>query len=63
MTSRGFQIGARLFFAALTLAAVVTQSVVHIQHKVDVANFFGYFTNLSNIFASIVFIIDAIYLL
>jgi hypothetical protein len=37
--------------------------VVHIQHKFDVVNFFGYFTNLSNIFASVVFTIGAIYLL
>lgn len=63
MTTRGFLIGARLFFAALTLVAVVTQLVVHIQHKFDVINFFGYFTNLSNIFASLVFIFGAIYLL
>lgn len=63
MTTRGILIGARLFFAALTLFAIVTQLVIHLQHKFDLLNFFGYFTNLSNIFASVVFIVGAIYLL
>lgn len=63
MTTRGFLIGARLFFAVLTVIAIITQLVIHVQHQFAVLNFFGYFTNLSNIFASIVFIIGAIYLL
>jgi len=63
MSTRGFLIGARLFFAVLTLVAIISQFVVHLQHKFDVVNFFSYFTNLSNIFASVVFIAGAVYLL
>jgi hypothetical protein len=63
MTKRSALIGARLFFALLTLAAIATQLVVHLQHGYDVANFFSYFTNLSNIFASAVFLAGAYYLL
>jgi hypothetical protein len=63
MTKRYVLIGGRLFFGLLTLAAIITQLVSHIQHHFDVVNFFSYFTNLSNIFASVVFIIGAVYLL
>src|SRR5579872_177334 len=62
MSKRNVLIGGRLFFGLLTLAAMGTQLVVHIQHGFDVVNFFSYFTNLSNIFASVVFIAGAIYL-
>lgn len=60
---RFFLIVARMFFGALTLVAVGAQLVIHIQHNFSVLNFFSYFTNLSNIFASIVFIVGAVYLL
>lgn len=63
MSKRNVLIGGRLFFGLLTLVAIVTQLVVHIQHGFDVVNFFGYFTNLSNIFAAIIFIIGAVYLI
>ena len=57
MSKRTLLIGGRLLFGLLTLAAIVTQLVIHIQHRFDVVNYFGYFTNLSNIFASVVFLI------
>lgn len=63
MNKRIILIAGRLFFAALTLAAIVAQLVIHIQHQFPALNFFSYFTNLSNIFASVVFIIGAVYLI
>jgi hypothetical protein len=63
MDKRRILIVGRLFFALLVLTALVSQLVVHIRHGFDVVNFFSYFTNLSNIFASIVFLIGAISLL
>jgi hypothetical protein len=56
-------IGTRLFFGLLTLAAIGTQLVIQIQNRFSVVNFFSYFTNLSNIFAAVVMIIGAVYLL
>jgi hypothetical protein len=53
----------RLLFGLLTLVAVGMQLVIHIQHHFNVVNFFSYFTNLSNIFASVVFLIGASYLI
>jgi hypothetical protein len=63
VSKRNLLISGRLFFGLLTLAAIFTQLVIHIQHRFDVVNFFGYFTNLSNIFASVVFLIGAVSLL
>jgi len=54
-----FLIGARLFFGLLTLTAITTQLVVHVQHSYSIVNFFSYFTNMSNIFAAIVLLIGA----
>ena len=63
MDRRILLIAARLFFAALTLVAVAAQLVIHLQHTFPVLNFFSYFTNLSNIFASVIFVLGAVYLL
>ena len=63
MSKREILIVGRLFFGLLTLVAIIAQFAIHLQHGFDVGNFFGYFTNLSNIFASIVFIIGAVYLM
>ncbi len=63
MNRRTTLIGARLFFALLTLAAIVAQLVVNIQRGFDVVNYFSYFTNLSNILAAVVMLIGAIYLI
>lgn len=62
-TQRTVLIGARLFFGLLTLTAIGTQLVIHVQQGFNLVNFFSYFTNLSNILASVVFIIGAIYLI
>ncbi len=63
MSKRNILIGGRLFFGLLALVAVGAQFVIHVQHSFPVLNFFSYFTNLSNIFAAIVFIIGAVYLI
>lgn len=64
MTSRVAAVVFRLFFAALSLFAVGTQLfTVHIPNGYDVVNFFVYFTNLSNILISVVFIVGAIRLI
>lgn len=57
-------IGARLFFGLLTLVALGYQFVFLAQLGIlNPVNFFAYFTNLSNIFAAVVLIIGAIFLL
>jgi hypothetical protein len=53
----------RLFFGLLTLVAIGVQLGIHIQHGFAVLNFFSYFTNLSNIFAAVVFLLGALALL
>lgn len=64
MTSRVAAIVFRLVFAALSLFAVGWQLfAVHIPKGFDVVNFFVYFTNLSNILISVVFIIGAVRLI
>jgi len=63
MSKRRISIAARLFFSLLTLAAIATQFVVHLQHRFDLLNFFSYFTNLSNIFAAAVLLFGAATLL
>ena len=63
MSKRNFLIGVRLFFGLVTLAAIGTQLILHVQSGFNVVNFFSYFTNLSNIFAAVVMIVAAISLL
>ncbi len=63
VTQRTVLIVARLFFGILTLAAIITQLTIQIRNGFSVVNFFSYFTNLSNIFAPIVLIIAALYLI
>lgn len=63
MTKRNIFIGVRLFFGLLTLAAIGAQLVLHIQSGFSVVNFFSYFTNLSNLFAGVVMLISATYLI
>lgn len=50
----------RLVLAALSLAGVITQLSVSVAADFGVVNFFSYFTILSNLFASYVFIVSAI---
>jgi len=64
MGSRIAAIVFRLVFAALSLAAVATQFItVTLAKGHSVVNFFSYFTNLSNIIISVVFIVSAIRLI
>lgn len=64
MNKRQFLIGARLFFAALSIAAIAAQLLYSSQYSVSfsVVNFFSFFTILSNVFVSIVFVMSALYL-
>jgi hypothetical protein len=64
MNKRLFLIGARLFFAVLNVAAIVTQLTYSSQYTISfsLTNFFSFFTILSNVFATIVFVISAYYL-
>lgn len=64
MTSRVAAIVFRLVFAALSLTAVAVQFfAVTIPYGHSIPNFFCYFTNLSNIMISIVFIVSAVRLI
>lgn len=64
MTSRLAAIVFRLVFAALSITAMAVQLfAVHIPMGFNAANFFSYFTNLSNIMISAVFIITAVRLI
>ncbi|WP_285727575.1 Pr6Pr family membrane protein [Psychromicrobium xiongbiense] len=53
----------RLGFGCLSLVAISTQLVIHIQDGFNVVNFFSYFTNLSNIFGALVLLVAAFYLI
>jgi len=65
MNKRQFLIGIRLFFAALTVAAIATQLIYSSQYALSfsLVNFFSFFTILSNVFAAVVFVLSALYLL
>ncbi len=63
MNKRNFLIGARLSFSLLTFAAIATQLSVHVQHSYSIVNFFSFFTNLSDIYAAIVLLVGAVYLI
>lgn len=60
MTKKNLVIVLRLAFAALALAGVVVQLGISLRTGFGAVNFFSYFTILSNIFASAVFIISAL---
>jgi len=64
MNKRLFLIGARLFFATLTVAAIVAQLLYSSQYSISfsLVNFFSFFTILSNVFVTIVFVMSAFYL-
>ncbi|GGM64236.1 Pr6Pr family membrane protein [Microbacterium saperdae] len=64
MTSRLTAIVFRLVFAVLSLTAVFAQFfAVTVTNGYSIPNFFCYFTNLSNLMISIVFIVSAIRLI
>jgi hypothetical protein len=64
MNKRMFLIGARLFFAALNIAAIAAQLIYSSQYSLtfSLVNFFSFFTILSNVFVSVVFVLSALYL-
>jgi hypothetical protein len=64
VTKRSLLIVLRLFFGLLTLTAMSVQISRLVERGAFRAvNFFSYFTNLSNLFAAVVFITGATYLL
>ena len=63
MTRRSIVIAWRLTFGLLTLAAIGTQFVIQVQSGFSIVNFFSYFTNLSNLIATIVFLFGAFQLI
>lgn len=60
MTRRRAFAAIRFAFGAMTLIAVGTQLGIHITNGFSLVNFFSYFTNLSNIFAAIVLIVESV---
>jgi hypothetical protein len=62
-TKRKFLIGYRAFFGLLTLTAIGKQLTIQLQGGFSLTNFFSFFTNLSNLFAAIILILGAIYLI
>ena len=63
MNKRLFLIGTRLFFAALNVTAIAAQLIYSSQYTISFSliNFFSFFTILSNVFATVVFVISAYY--
>ncbi|MEO6965805.1 MAG: Pr6Pr family membrane protein [Acidobacteriaceae bacterium] len=59
MTTRRILATVRFLFGVFTLLVVGIQLGVHMGHGYSVLNFFSYFTNLSNIFAAAVLIVEA----
>ncbi len=51
---------ARIVLAAVTLFAIGTQLTLHLRASYSLLNFFGYFTNLSNLFAAFVLLYSAV---
>jgi len=49
----------RAALGLLALLAIGRQLAVHVQLRLDLVNFFSYFTNLSNLFAAAVLILGA----
>lgn len=60
MTSRRAFAALRFLFGAVTLTAVGIQLGIHIRSGFSVVNFFSYFTNLSNIFAAVVLLVESV---
>ncbi len=60
MTTTRMFAAVRFAFGATTLVAVGIQLGIHISHGFSVLNFFSYFTNLSNIFAAAVLVVESV---
>lgn len=60
MTRAQLMVPYRFAFAALSLVAVVAQFGVQLENDYGIVNFFSYYTNLSNLFAVVVFTVGAV---
>ena len=60
MILRRYLAAVRFAFGAVTLIAVGIQLGIHVGHGFSVLNFFSYFTNLSNIFAGSVLVVESV---
>ncbi len=60
MTSHRTFAAIRFLFGAVALTAVGIQLGIHAGHGFSVLNFFSYFTNLSNIFAAVVLVVESV---
>ncbi len=59
MTTRRLLAALRFLVGAFTLVAVSIQLSIHIDHGYAVLNFFSYFTNLSNMLAALVLVVES----
>lgn len=59
MTKRAVLISLRLMFGLLALMALGKQFSIQLQQGFSILNFWSYFTNLANLFASVVLILGA----
>lgn len=60
MRRRAVVITLRLVLAAASVAGVVTQFVIAVRTDFGITDFFSYFTTLSNLFGSVVFVVGAV---
>lgn len=60
MTLRRSFAALRFLFGAMTLTAVGIQLGIHVGNGFSLVNFFSYFTNLSNIFAAVVLLVESV---
>lgn len=60
MTTRRVLAALRFLFGGVTLTAVGIQLGIHVGHGYNVLNFFSYFTNLGNIFAAVVLLVESV---
>jgi hypothetical protein len=57
MTRRSVLSASRVVFALIALGAIACQLIIQIRRGASIANFFSYFTNLSNLSAAIVLVL------
>ncbi|PYI65557.1 hypothetical protein CVV68_17710 [Arthrobacter livingstonensis] len=60
MTTRRVLAALRFLLGGVTLTAVGIQLGIHVGHGYNVLNFFSYFTNLGNIFAAVVLLVESV---
>ncbi|WP_104086210.1 Pr6Pr family membrane protein [Arthrobacter sp. GMC3] len=60
MTTRRILAAIRFILGAVTLIAMGTQLSIHVGNGFPVVNFFSYFTNLGNLLAAVVLMVEAV---